>query len=102
MEHMYTIIWEFTVAPEHRAEFVRRYASDGDWARLFARSSEWQGTSLLADEQDPRHFFTVDRWASPGAWDRFKAIHRADYEALDRNCEGLTLTEARIGGGVAI
>jgi hypothetical protein len=99
---MYTIIWEFTVAPEQRAEFVRRYASDGDWARLFSRSSEWQGTSLLADEKNSTHFFTVDRWASPGAWDRFKAIHIADYDALDRSCDGLTLEEKRIGSGVAI
>lgn len=98
---MYTVIWEFTVAPEHRAEFVRRYASDGDWARLFSRSSEWQGTSLVADESDPERFYTVDRWASQGAWDRFKGIHGTDYEALDRKCDGLSRAERRIVGGVA-
>lgn len=99
---MYLIIWQFQVAPEKRAEFARRYASDGDWARLFGRSAEWQGTELLAVEGEPGAFFTIDRWASPGAWERFKSTHAADYDALDRKCEGLTLEERRIGGGVAI
>ena len=99
---MYLILWEFTVAPEHRDEFVRRYACDGDWHQLFARSVEWQGCYLVTDENDPGHFYTVDRWASPGAWERFKAIHSADYAALDRKCEGLTLTEKRVTAGVSV
>lgn len=98
---MYLIVWEFTVAPEHRAEFVRRYASDGDWARLFARSSEFQGTQLMTDESDPGRFLTVDRWSAPGGWERFKALHGADYAALDRKCSALTRTERRLGGGLA-
>ena len=99
---MYLILWEFTVPPEHRAEFVRRYASDGDWHQLFSRSAEWQGTSLVADEKDPERFYTIDRWASPGAWERFKSIHAKDYETLDRKCEGLTRSELRIAAGVSV
>ena len=72
---MYLIIWQFRVAPEKRAEFARRYASDGDWARLFSRSVEWQGTELLAVEGDDQAFFTIDRWTTPGAWERFRTIH---------------------------
>lgn len=98
---MYLIVWEFTVAPEHRAEFVRRYASDGDWARLFARSSEFQGTQLIADEHDPGRFLTIDRWSAPGGWERFTAAHGDDYAALDRRCELLTRTERRLIGGLA-
>jgi hypothetical protein len=99
---VYLIIWQFEVAPEKRPEFARRYASDGDWARLFARSVEWQGTELIAVEGDAGSFFTVDRWTSPGAWERFKGVHTADYDALDRKCDGLTLSERRIGAGVAL
>lgn len=99
---MYLILWQFRVPPEKRAEFVRRYASDGDWAQLFSRSAEWQGTELLAVEGDDRSFFTVDRWTTPGAWERFKAIHATDYEALDQRCAGLTLSEQRIGAGIGI
>ncbi len=98
---MYLIVWEFTVPPEKRAAFVRRYASDGDWATLFSRSAEWHGTELLADERDPERFYTIDRWTTPGAWERFRAAHAADYEALDHRCEGLTRTERRLAGGVA-
>ena len=99
---MYLILWQFEVAPEKRAEFVRCYSSDGDWAQLFSRSVEWQGTELLVVEGDARSFFTIDRWTTPGAWERFKAIHAADYDALDRKCEGLTLSEQRIGAGIGI
>jgi len=99
---VYLILWQFQVAPEKRAEFVRRYASDGDWAELFSRSVEWQGTELLVVEGDPRSFYTIDRWTTPGAWERFKATHAADYDALDKKCEGLTLSEQRIGAGIGI
>ena len=98
---MYLIVWEFTVAPEHRAEFVRRYASDGDWARLFARSSEFQGTQLIADESEPTRFLTIDRWSAPGGWERFKAAHGADYAGLDQRCTLLTRAERRLIGGLA-
>ena len=98
---MYLIVWEFTVAPEHRAEFVRRYASDGDWARLFARSSEFQGTQLIADESEPTRFLTIDRWDSLEAWTTFRHEFAAEYEALDLACEGLTLNEEKVGAGVS-
>lgn len=97
----YLIVWEFHVPAEKRAAFVRRYSSDGDWAELFRRSSEYQGTELLADDTDPERFYTIDRWAASGAWERFQEVHAADYAALDKRCEGLTRTERRLGGGVA-
>lgn len=97
----YLIVWEFQVPPEKRASFIRRYSSDGDWAELFRRSSEYQGTELLCDDADPERFYTIDRWAAAGAWERFLTVHREDYDALDRRCEGLTRVERRLGGGVA-
>lgn len=38
---MYLILWQFRVAPGQRAEFVRRYASDGDGVHhAFAKKCE--------------------------------------------------------------
>ena len=69
--------------------------------RLFGRSAEWQGSELLAVEGDEQAFYAIDRRTSPKAWERFKAIHAANYDALDRNGDGLTLSEQRIGAGIA-
>ena len=99
---MYVIIWRFKVAAEHREEFVRRYAANGDWARLFGRSQEYLGTELLVADGVSGYFMTIDRWRSQEGWERFKAACQVEYEALDRLCEGLTLDEERIGAGVAL
>ena len=98
---MYLIIWRFQILPERRSEFLRRYASDGEWARLFARASGWRGTELVALEGTTDIFLTIDRWDSAEAWTRFRADFAAEYEALDQASEELTLKEEKVGAGVS-
>lgn len=98
---MYTIIWRFQVRPERRAEFVRRYASDGDWARLFARAPGYRGTDLVALDGSDDTFLTIDRWDSPETWTRFRSEFQEEYQQLDLACEGMTLKEERLGAGVS-
>ena len=99
MNDVFLIIWRFEVAPEHRAEFERRYRAAGDWARLFARSPDWRGTELLRAGDA---YLTIDRWESAEAWERFRQEHATDYEDLDRKCEGLTTREEKIAFGVTL
>lgn len=99
---MYLLIWRFRVRPERRDEFLRRYAADGDWATLFGRSEEYVGTELLQADGELDAFLTIDRWHSREGWDRFRATCRAEYEALDKACEGLTLEEEKVGVGVTL
>lgn len=99
---MYVIIWRFRIDPDQRAEFLRRYAADGEWARLFRRSEEYLGTELLALDGALDHFMTIDRWTAPEAWERFRTRYAPEYQALDRECEGLTVEEERIGAGVPL
>lgn len=93
---MYVIVWEFEPRAGQEPEFERAYASDGDWAILFGRSSEYRGSELLRSAAG-RRYVTVDRWTSAEAFDAFRDRWRADYEALDRKCESLTQREALIG-----
>ncbi|MEI9903535.1 MAG: antibiotic biosynthesis monooxygenase family protein [Asticcacaulis sp.] len=93
----YVLIWQFRVAPEHRADFERIYAPDGDWAALFARSDGFLGTELLKDTEQPGRYVTLDRWASAGAFAAFKRLHAEAYATLDVACEGLTESETRVG-----
>lgn len=94
---MYVVIWEFEVRPERAAEFRSIYSPLGDWARLFCQSPDYCGTELLQSSEDAHRLITVDRWASQQDYANFQQNFREQYTALDLRCEGMTLSERRIG-----
>ncbi len=94
---MFTVIWEFHVLPELRSEFERIYGCDGKWARLFCCDVAYGGTGLLKGREDEQRYLTLDVWDSEKAYREFVEKHRAEYEALDAVCEGLTQSEKRFG-----
>ena len=51
----------------------------------------------MRDTADPLRYLTVDRWAGPESFDRFKVELAGEYENLDRHCERLTESERRVG-----
>ncbi|MBY4637984.1 antibiotic biosynthesis monooxygenase [Sphingopyxis sp. XHP0097] len=93
----YSIIWQFTVAPDNCEAFEAGYRPDGPWAALFAQAEGFIETQLLKDAEQPGVYLTIDRWASPQAFDRFKSEHAIPYAALDASFDGLAATERRIG-----
>jgi heme-degrading monooxygenase HmoA len=93
----FTIVWRFTIHPESKVRFESIYGPNGAWAVLFARSAGYRGTELLRGTSDPNSYLTIDRWESEAAFEEFRRQFAAEYEALDRQCEGLTQTEAKIG-----
>ncbi len=99
MQH---ILWEFRVAPEQRSEFERVYGPAGDWAKLFARSGEFQGTTLLRDPKVAGRYITREAWANGNAFDRFKEEFAQEYKELDSRCEALTEYEMKIGAFEAV
>jgi quinol monooxygenase YgiN len=94
---MVAIVWEFQVRPESRGAFETHYGPAGTWAALFRRSDAYRGTALLRDATRADSYLTIDRWEDAAAFDAFKATNRADYDAIDRQCEALTLSERRVG-----
>jgi heme-degrading monooxygenase HmoA len=94
---VYATLWEFTVDAARQAEFEARYGPDGDWALLFRQAPGYRGTELLRDRSDARRYVTIDRWESLEAFQAFHARFGAEYARLDRECEGLTAREAKIG-----
>jgi len=96
MRHDVTVfvrIWQYDVATEREAEFVRAYGADGDWARLFALSDGYLGTELFTRAGAPRRYLSVDRFTSVAAWHEFLAEHGTAYAALDQMTEGMTVAE---------
>ena len=92
-------VWEFQVKPESAAEFERIYGPgpDGLWAGLFRRSSAYLGTEFLWDTDRAGRYLTIDRWTSRDALQQFKQKYAAEYAALDKICERLTESEAKVG-----
>ena len=92
---MIAILWTYDVRPEAVEAFERAYGAAGDWAMLFGRAEGFEGTELLRGPGNA--YLTIDRWRSGEDFEAFMASARAEYEAMDRATEGLTLAERRLG-----
>jgi heme-degrading monooxygenase HmoA len=93
-------VWRFRVADGLESRFEQAYGSTGAWAQLFARSSGYRGTELQR-AAEPGEYLLVDRWASRQAWDTFRSDFAETYDALDRECEALTVSEELMREGPA-
>ena len=94
---MFVRMWRFRPKPGAEAAFERTYGSHGAWAVLFSRGVGYRGTELLREAGDGGEYLTVDRWDSAGAFRTFLAGTQADYDALDRECASLTISESPAG-----
>ena len=97
MTRGYTSIWAFEVHPEHVVPFRWHYGEGGAWTQLFRRARGYLGTRLLEDRNDPLRFVTIDTWSSVEDYEAFRAEYASEYAALDRVCEGFTVSETLIG-----
>ena len=86
-------VWQFDVKPEFTSRFEEIYGAEGEWARLFRSSGEYDGTLLVRDMDNPRRFLTIDRWTTRESLRQFKQDHHSEYQALDQRCETLTELE---------
>ncbi len=99
-EHV--LIWEFRVRADREAQFEETYGPAGAWVKLFRTAEGYLGTELLRDPEIRRRYLTIDRWASPEAFTRFREGHAAEYEALDARCEPLTEAETPLGPWIVV
>jgi heme-degrading monooxygenase HmoA len=93
----YAIIWEFVVPPAKMAAFEAAYGTDGAWTHLFRQAFGFIEVKLLRCEDQAGRYLTIDRWASVTAFEDFKRLYAAEYQALDAQLEGLASTEVRVG-----
>ena len=91
-------VWRFRAAGGFEERFEQAYGRTGVWAQLFARSPGYRGTELQR-AGEPGEYLLVDRWASRQAWDTFRRDFAAAYDALDRECEALTVSEELVREG---
>jgi heme-degrading monooxygenase HmoA len=93
----YVIVWEFQVRQARNAEFVQKYGPEGAWARFFRGSTGFIRTELVRDVVVDFRYLTLDYWQSEEEFDGFRKQNLAEYERLDKEFEGLTESETRLG-----
>ena len=98
----YVIVWEFQVRQAREAEFVQKYGPEGAWARFFRgtpgnMSPGYIRTELVRDVAIDFRYLTLDYWRSEEEFKRFRKQNLAEYERLDKEFEGLTESETRLG-----
>jgi len=86
----YVTIWQYDIYPSLRAAFEQAYGSDGEWATLFRRSSDYVRTDLLRDPLQSNRYLTLDYWQTHAAWVGFQTTYQREYAALDDHCSQLT------------
>ena len=94
---MYIIIWEYLVKADCAPEFERFYSADGEWTKLFKKSSGFIETELLLDENRTHRYITIDRWSSLQEYESFLLQWQSEYEVLDAKCNSLTEQETLLG-----
>src|SRR5262245_49368963 len=99
---MKAIVWAFRPRPGREVEFEQAYGAGGDWIALFRQAPGFLGTELLRATDGSGQYLTVDRWESPAAYEAFRAARGAEYEALDRAHEALTVFEEKVGDFVQV
>jgi len=93
---LFVTLWEFEVKRGSEEIFEGLYGPEGAWARLFRKDPRYRGTRLVRDTARPELYLTLDFWETREAHEEFREAHGAEYRALDRKGERLTLRETRI------
>ena len=93
----FVIVWEFKVSQARDKEFVQKYGAEGAWARFFRGSAGYIRTELVRDVAVDFRYLTLDYWKSEEEFRRFREQNLAEYERLDKEFEGLTESETRLG-----
>ena len=93
----YVIAWEFRVRQDKLVEFEKKYGPEGAWARFFRGSAGYIRTELVRDVVVDFRYLTLDYWKSEEEFRRFREQNLAEYERLDKEFEGLTESETRLG-----
>ncbi len=98
----FTYIWEYRIKPDAESAFREHYGAEGDWVRLFRKAPGYVSTQLYQDREDAHRYITVDRWESAQAFRSFRESFAAEFEELDKLCEGFTMSETPLGSFVDV
>jgi heme-degrading monooxygenase HmoA len=94
---LFVALWEFEVKPGCEEKFEKVYGADGAWATLFLQDSLYRRTRLVKDVEREGVYLTLDFWETREGYERFRKENAAEYKRIDRECEGMTAWERKMG-----
>jgi len=74
-------IWRFRIRESCSDNFIKMNTCD--WPTFFGRSSEYKGTTIGRNVDDPRIFATIDEWTSKSAFEEYIEANRQEYDKLN-------------------
>ncbi len=98
----FAYIWEYTIDPSRRADFLAAYNPEGEWAQLFSRDPSYIQTKLIQDINKENRYVTVDYWKSKDDRDAFRERYSDEFVDLDTRCEAFTRQEVFLGDFIEI
>ena len=93
----FAYIWQYTIEPTRRSDFLAAYKPRGNWALLFSRDPSYLETVLLQDDEDENRYVTIDYWKSKADRDFFRERFSVEFDSLDSKCEAFTREEQFLG-----
>ena len=101
-DERFAYVWQYTIEPARRSEFLAAYDSQGAWVRLFSSDPSYIKTLLIQDVADENRYMTIDFWKSKADRDAFKRRNSIEFNELDKNCEAFTVEERFLGDFVEL
>ncbi len=98
----FAYVWQYTIEPARRSEFLAAYDSQGAWVSLFSSDPSYIKTLLLKDVADENRYVTIDFWKSKADRDAFRERNSIAFNELDRSCEAFTVEEKFLGDYVEL
>lgn len=98
----FAYLWQYTIEPARRSEFLAAYNPRGEWARLFSADPSYIETMLLLDVEDENRYVTIDFWKSKADRDSFRERYSIEFDGLDARCEAFTREERFLGDYVEV
>jgi len=94
---MFIVIWKFEININLRKEFEELYGQNGKWVKLFKNSDGYVKTELIKHTAQPNTYLTIDYWKSQSLYEGFLKEKKLQFELIDKEGEGLTKSETKIG-----
>jgi heme-degrading monooxygenase HmoA len=102
MHPTFAYIWQYSINPERKDEFLAAYRTDGEWVKLFSKDRNYVRTELLQDSSDESVYVTIDYWTSKTARNAFRESFAEEFAALDEKCEAYAIKEIPIGDFIIV
>jgi heme-degrading monooxygenase HmoA len=93
----YIYIWDFQVKPGSQSRFEEIYGPVGSWVQLFRRARGYIRTDLIQDLQKANRYVTIDYWDQESSYHTFREQFAEQFQAVDQECQELTLSEVSLG-----